>query len=408
MRRLFLLFLFCAGVSSAQVTFSNPLRSGGTLPTACKPGGLVPALFVLTSGNPPTSSEVYECTAVDTWTVVGSGGGGSCGSLAGVISGTCGATVFGSAGTLPTGTATTTQAVGDGTTKLATDAFVAGALQASSPDSTVQVSTTAVLPNTPTYSNGTAGVGATITAGSNTTLAAIDGYSVQLNDRILVQNQATTFQNGCYTLTQVGSGSLPWILTRCVNYNTVVNINYTASTCTIQTGSTYAADTCFSLAALISVVGSSPITYTQQAAGSNAGKPGGGVQFSGNVTAGDAVKVASGSGKNIQDAGIAFSSLTKTIATGTLALNTTAVSANTCGTVQTASATGTLTTDAIAWVPNADITAVTGYNVAGTFGLYMFAYPTAGTFNVKVCNSTSSSITPGSAITLNFLVTRTQ
>lgn len=94
------------------------------------------------------------------------------------------------------------------------------------------------------------------------------------------------------------------------------------------------------------------------------------------------------------------------IASGAKALNTTAVSANTCGTVQTDTATGTLTTDAFSWVPNADITAVTGYNVAGTFGLYIFAYPTADTINFKVCNSTSSSITPGSAITLNYRVTR--
>jgi hypothetical protein len=94
------------------------------------------------------------------------------------------------------------------------------------------------------------------------------------------------------------------------------------------------------------------------------------------------------------------------IASGAKALNTTAVSANTCGTAQTDTATGTLTTDAISWAPNADITAVTGYNVAGTFGLEIFAYPTADTINFKVCNTTGSSITPGSAITLNWRVTR--
>ncbi len=94
------------------------------------------------------------------------------------------------------------------------------------------------------------------------------------------------------------------------------------------------------------------------------------------------------------------------IASGAKALNTTAVSANTCGSAQTDTATGTLTTDAFSWMPNADITAVTGYNVAGTFGLYIYAYPTADTVNFKVCNSTSSSITPGSAITLNWKVVR--
>ncbi len=101
-----------------------------------------------------------------------------------------------------------------------------------------------------------------------------------------------------------------------------------------------------------------------------------------------------------------FNGKTATIASGAKTLNTTAVSANTCGTVQTDTATGTLTTDAFSWMPNADITAVTGYNVAGTFGLYIYAYPTADLVNFKVCNSTSSSITPGSAITLNWRVTR--
>ena len=100
------------------------------------------------------------------------------------------------------------------------------------------------------------------------------------------------------------------------------------------------------------------------------------------------------------------SGTTNTIASGAKALNTTAVSANTCGSAQTDTATGAATTDSIIWVPNADITAVTGYNVAGTFGLYIYAYPTTNTVNFKVCNSTSSSITPGSAITLNWRIVR--
>lgn len=70
-----------------------------------------------------------------------------------------------------------------------------------------------VLPNTPTYANGTAGVGATLTAGSNTTLT-VDGSVVALNDRVLVKSQASALQNGIYTCTQAGSGSVPWILTR--------------------------------------------------------------------------------------------------------------------------------------------------------------------------------------------------
>ena len=78
----------------------------------------------------------------------------------------------------------------------------------------VRAATTTVLPNNPTYANGAAGVGATLTADSNVAFAAVDGVTLVLNDRLLVKNQATAAHNGIYTLTTVGSGSEPWVLTR--------------------------------------------------------------------------------------------------------------------------------------------------------------------------------------------------
>jgi hypothetical protein len=78
---------------------------------------------------------------------------------------------------------------------------------------TAIVATTAALPAN-TYANGTSGVGATLTATSNAALAAIDGYSPVANDVILVMNEAAAANNGLYVVTQVGSGSLPYILTR--------------------------------------------------------------------------------------------------------------------------------------------------------------------------------------------------
>jgi outer membrane protein W len=87
----------------------------------------------------------------------------------------------------------------------------------------VRLATAAVLPNTPTYSNGTLGVGATLTAGSNTTLT-VDGATVALNDRVLVKTQASAFQNGLYVCTQAGSGSVPWILTRATDCDQAVEV----------------------------------------------------------------------------------------------------------------------------------------------------------------------------------------
>jgi hypothetical protein len=64
------------------------------------------------------------------------------------------------------------------------------------------------------YNNGTSGVGATLTADTNRALTTLDGVSVALNDRVLIKDQTTQLQNGIYTLTTVGSGSVPFVLTR--------------------------------------------------------------------------------------------------------------------------------------------------------------------------------------------------
>jgi hypothetical protein len=84
----------------------------------------------------------------------------------------------------------------------------------------VNLATAAILPNTPTYANGTAdqsqglGVGATLTAGSNAPLV-VDGVTVTSGQRILVKNQATASQNGIYVVTTVGhNGNQAWVLTR--------------------------------------------------------------------------------------------------------------------------------------------------------------------------------------------------
>lgn len=79
------------------------------------------------------------------------------------------------------------------------------------------VATTAALPAC-TYANGTSGVGATLTKTSNGALT-VDGLAVALNQIVLVNNQASSFQNGLYIQTQLGSGSVKWILTRATTMN---------------------------------------------------------------------------------------------------------------------------------------------------------------------------------------------
>jgi hypothetical protein len=69
------------------------------------------------------------------------------------------------------------------------------------------------------YSNGTSGVGATLTADSNrafTTLDGVTSWSITSPPMgVLVKNQTNPAHNGRYNLTTLGSGSEPWVLTKC-------------------------------------------------------------------------------------------------------------------------------------------------------------------------------------------------
>jgi len=67
---------------------------------------------------------------------------------------------------------------------------------------------------TATYDNGTAGVGATLTNSGTQAALVIDGVTMVLNDRVLVYEQTNAFENGIYTVTNVGSASTNWVLTR--------------------------------------------------------------------------------------------------------------------------------------------------------------------------------------------------
>jgi phage-related tail fiber protein len=65
-----------------------------------------------------------------------------------------------------------------------------------------------------TYSNGTSGVGATITKATDGSIGTIDGATVVVGSRILLKSQTDPKENGIYTVTAVGSVSAPWVVTR--------------------------------------------------------------------------------------------------------------------------------------------------------------------------------------------------
>lgn len=77
---------------------------------------------------------------------------------------------------------------------------------------------------TAVYNNGLSGVGATITNAGAQAVFSIDGQTGIQNQRYLVKNQTSQFQNGIYILTNVGSATTNWVLTRSQDFNQSANI----------------------------------------------------------------------------------------------------------------------------------------------------------------------------------------
>jgi hypothetical protein len=73
---------------------------------------------------------------------------------------------------------------------------------------------------TATYNNGASGVGATLTNAGALVAFTPDGVVASVADRILIYNQTNQAQNGVYVVTTVGSGSVPWVLTRASDADT--------------------------------------------------------------------------------------------------------------------------------------------------------------------------------------------
>jgi len=101
-----------------------------------------------------------------------------------------------------------------------------------------RVATTANL--TATYNNGSSGVGATLTNSGALAALSIDGVSLSVGQYVLVWNQTTGSENGLYTVTTVGSGSVAWVLTRATNFNgSAGGPLYQGATISVSEGTVY-------------------------------------------------------------------------------------------------------------------------------------------------------------------------
>jgi hypothetical protein len=162
----------------------------------------------------------------------------------------------------------------------------------------VYLATTEALPNSPTYTAGTSdqnggtGVGGKIKATTDG-LLYVDGAAAALNHRILVKNQANGLHNGIYKVTNVGSPSSTWELTRSSDFDNSTfgqatygksvraalgSINRSQSFALSSFGSTYLNE----LEEMVHVFDSDVITWSQMS-GKATLIPGNGLQISDNV-----------------------------------------------------------------------------------------------------------------------------
>ena len=145
-------------------------------------------------------------------------------------------------------------------TDAATKSYVDSVKQALDIKDSVRAATTADL--SATYNNGTAGVGATLTADSNGAIS-VDDISPAQGDRILVKDQDTASENGIYTVTTVGDGSTAFVLTRATDADSAAEV--TGGLFTFVEEGTIGADNAYVLTSITgsATLGTSTLTFTQ-------------------------------------------------------------------------------------------------------------------------------------------------
>lgn len=105
----------------------------------------------------------------------------------------------------------------------ATKAYVDASVAALQPLTSVYAASTTTIAGT--YNNGASGIGSTFTT-TATTNFALDGVSPPVNQRVLIKDQSSGFQNGVYQLTTQAVGGVSGaILTRTSDYNTAAAMN---------------------------------------------------------------------------------------------------------------------------------------------------------------------------------------
>jgi hypothetical protein len=150
----------------------------------------------------------------------------------------------------------------DATNKTYVDSLVSAGVHFHEP---VRVEATSNL--NATYNNGTAGVGATLTNAGTQVALVLDGVTLSVADRVLIYLQTDQTENGVYVVTDTGSVSTNWILTRASDADTYVFDSpdglSEGSTFFVQQGDTGAGDTYTCNTPGTIIFGTTNITFVQ-------------------------------------------------------------------------------------------------------------------------------------------------
>lgn len=141
----------------------------------------------------------------------------------------------------------------------ATKKYVDDVAQGLNIHDSVVAGTTANL--TATYSNGSSGVGATLTNSGTQAAFSIDGVTPSVSARVLIKNQTTTSQNGIYTVTDAGSVSTNWVLTRATDFDNPAEIG--GGDFVFVTGGLTLDNTGWVCVDKVTTVGTDPVVFTQ-------------------------------------------------------------------------------------------------------------------------------------------------
>jgi len=126
--------------------------------------------------------------------------------------------------------------------------------------------------DTVTYSNGSSGVGATLTL--STGISTLDGYTLVNGDRLLIKNETNTAHNGIYIRTSAT------VLTRTTDFDTVAEV--ASGDFLFVTNGTVNGSNGFVQTEITTTIGTSPILF-EQFSGAGQITAGNGLSKSGNI-----------------------------------------------------------------------------------------------------------------------------